>query len=69
MYKGKYNLLPQYIMQLFPPSVEMALGNNFSLRNNSDYITLARRTVIYSKSVIPSAIQLWNNLPTNIRES
>ena len=69
MYKGKYNLLPQYLMQLFPPSVEMALENHYSLRNNSDYITLARRTEIYSKSVIPSAIQLWNNLPTNIRES
>jgi hypothetical protein len=49
MYKGKYNLSPQYLMQLFPPSVEMALENHYSLRNNSDYITLARRTEIYSK--------------------
>ncbi len=36
-------------------------------RNNSDFITLARRTEIYSKSVIPSSLKLWNELDDDTR--
>ena len=39
------------------------------LRNSNNYQTIARRTEIYAKSVIPSALSMWNDLETEIRES
>ena len=41
----------------------------YNLRNNDDFVTLSRRTEIYSKSFIPSSIREWNNLATPVRES
>jgi hypothetical protein len=69
VYKDKHNLLPLYLSQLFLPLVENANENQYNLRNNINYVTMTRRTEIYSKSVIPSSIQLWNELSVNIRES
>ena len=52
---------PDFLCQLFPSTV----GNStvYSFRNSLDIETLARRTEIFAKSFIPSAISLWNNLP------
>ncbi len=66
VHKYKYGNLPSYLNELFPQTVDEA--NNYNLRNNSDFITLARRTEIYSQSVIPSSLQLWNDLNNDIRE-
>ena len=43
--------------------------NTYNLRNQLDYATVARRLEIYSKSVIPSSIKLWNDLDIEVRNS
>ena len=43
--------------------------NTYNLRNQLDYATVARRLEIYSKSVIPSSIKLWNDLAIEVRNS
>ena len=47
------------------------VGNNsaYNLRNNENYATVARRLEIYSKSVIPSSIKVWNSLDLDTRNS
>ncbi len=67
VYKHKHGDLPDYLNDLFPLTV--AEGNPYNLRNNNNFTTLARRTEIYSKSVIPSSIKIWNELNSDIRES
>lgn len=64
-----HHFFPLYLSQLFPPTVEHVSSHLYSLRNNANYASIARRTEIYAKSVIPSSIQLWNELPAHIRES
>ena len=41
----------------------------YNLRNDTNFVTLPRRTEIYSRSVIPSSIDLWNELDADIRDS
>lgn len=60
-------MLPAYLHDLFPPTVSYA--NPYNLRNSTNFATIARRTEIYSKSVIPSSLQLWNEFGQDIRES
>ena len=49
---------------------EMVRDNNtYNLRNQLDYATVARRLEIYSKSVLPSSIKLWNDLNIETRNS
>ena len=49
---------------------EMVRDNNtYNLRNQLDYATVARRLEIYSKSVLPSSIKLWNDLDIETRNS
>ena len=67
MYKNSKGLLPNYIMELFPTTVERS--TQYNLRNREDYVVPPRRTEIYSRSVIPSCINLWNGLDVSIRES
>lgn len=67
VYKHKESILPTYLSDLFPLSVNETTPYN--LRNNNDFATLPRRLEIYSKSVIPSSLKLWNDLDTNIRDS
>ncbi len=67
VYKEKTGILPEYLHTLFPPLV--AENNPYNLRNNDNFVTLARRTEIYSKSFIPSSVALWNELSDEIKES
>lgn len=67
MYKHSKNLLPHYLTELFPSTVERS--TQYNLRNRDDYVVPPRRTEIYSRSVIPSCINLWNDLDASIRES
>ncbi|XP_053404826.1 uncharacterized protein LOC128558706 [Mercenaria mercenaria] len=60
-YKGNNGLLPDYLIDIFPPTVHNS--NNYELRNNTtNFVTLPSRLEIYSKSVIPDSVKLWNNL-------
>jgi len=66
--KLRHNLLPEYMQALFPPLV----GNRnhpYMLRNNNNFVTVPRRTQLYSKSLIPSAVSEWNNLDDDIKNS
>ncbi len=67
VYKYKNGVLPDYLNDLFPVTVNEA--NPYNLRNNMDFVTLARRTEIHAKSVIPSSLKLWNELDENTRAS
>ena len=67
VYKEKQDNLPIYLHEIFPTSVQNS--NPYNLRNNDDFQSIIRRTEIYSKSVIPSSIKLWNKLDIEIRNS
>ena len=67
VYNIYHDNAPSYVSNLFPDSV--ADSTPYSLRNNNNYVTIARRTQIFSKSFVPSSINLWNNLEENIREA
>jgi hypothetical protein len=67
VYKAKKGLLPDYLSSLFPPTVSEI--SSYPLRNNNDYVTIARRTQLYNASFLPSSLELWNNLDPNIRNS
>lgn len=59
----EFGIRPLYLLSdifLFSSNIENHYTS--SLKNNIKYVTMARRTEIYSKSVIPSPIQLWNEL-------
>ena len=67
IYKEKHGLLPEYLSELFPEPVNRS--TQYNLRNSDNFVIPPRRTEIYSKSVLPSSIKLWNDLNTEIRES
>ncbi len=67
VYKEKTGMLPEYLHILFPPLV--AANNPYNLRNNDNFVTMVRRTEIYSKSFIPSSVALWNGLSDEIKRS
>ena len=66
--KLRHNLLPEYMQALFPPLVGNR-NNPYMLRNNNNFVTVTRRTQLYSKSFIPSAVSEWNNLDDDIKNS
>lgn len=66
-YKQKNGLLPSYLHDLFPSTV--GDSNDYSLRINDNFITLPRRLELYSRSVIPDSIKLWNDLDLSIRNA
>ena len=64
-YKIKTHQTPGYLSDLFPNMLESV---PYNLRNPFDFTVINRRTELFSKSFVPSAISLWNNLPNNIKE-
>ena len=67
MYKIHNGHSPTYLANLLPPTVQQQSSR--SLRNGDDYVIVSRRTHLYSRSFLPSAIDLWNSLDINIRNS
>ena len=67
VFKEKQGNLPIYLHEKFPLTVRES--NPYNLRNSADFEAIIRRTEIYSKSVIPSSIKLWNELDIEIRNS
>ena len=65
IYKMHNGQCPNYLTNLLPPTVHEQSSRN--LRNAEDYTILSRRTLLYSRSFLPSAINLWNSLPIDIR--
>ncbi len=67
VYKEKNGNVPNYLHELFPPLV--GRQTPYALRNNNNFETVARRTEIFSRSFIPSAAALWNDLDNDIKTS
>ena len=67
VYKHKNGELPEYLSELYPNTISQT--NTYRLRDRENYATVVRRLEIYSKSVIPSSIKLWNDLDPDIRNS
>lgn len=67
IYKAKHRNLPDYLTNLFPNTVSQLVP--YSLRNNNDYVTMARRTQVFSNSFVPSSTALWNALEPDIKNS
>jgi hypothetical protein len=67
MYKNKNQLLPQQFSSIFPNLV--GENNNYNLRNANNFEVMSRRTTLFTNSFVPSAVNLWNNLPEHIKNS
>ena len=67
MYKVFNNLVPQYVIDLFPLNVSDI--NDYQLRNPENYTVPYSRTELMRKSCVPSAINLWNDLDKTIKLS
>ena len=66
-FKSKLGMLPSYLSDLFPQIV--GTSSWYNLRNASDYVLFNRRTELFSRSFIPSSVELWNSLPEQIRNA
>jgi hypothetical protein len=58
---------PDYLQDLLPITVGQT--NNYNLRNSKNFTIPPRRLSLYQSSFFPSTIRLWNNLPTDLRNS
>lgn len=66
-FKIKNNMVPDYLNALFPrPNTE---NRPYNLRNVNDFVAIPRRTALFEKSFVPSAIELWNNIPVALKET
>ena len=57
-------MIPEYFSSLFPRTTNE--NERYNLRNHNDFVNLPRRTVIFERSFVPSAVQLWNSLPERL---
>ena len=60
-------MLPSYLSDLFPQII--GTSSRYNLSNASDYVVFNRRTELFSRSFIPSSVELWNSLPEQIRNA
>ena len=66
MYRCVKGLVPDYIYQRIPPLVGVISDNN--LRNASNLSNFRTRTEVFRKSCLPSAVSLWNELSSDIKQ-
>ena len=66
-YKMKNGLTPEYLNDLLPPLHRDQ--HTYNTRNSKNLVSIQCRTTYHFNSFIPSTIRIWNNLPTNIKES
>ena len=64
-YKIHNDMAPDFLKALCPPLTHET--TDYNLRRSDDYYVMTRRTEIFSKSLIPSAINLWNRLASDTR--
>ena len=60
-------MLPNYLQVLFSRTSD--ISTPYNLRNNNDFVSYPRRTALFEKSFVPSAIDAWNNLPEQVRNN
>ena len=67
MHKGTHNNVPSYISDILPLTVGEI--SRYELRDRQNISTFSQRTTLFAKSCIPSSINAWNNLDTQVRNS
>ena len=67
-YKMYFNLTPSYLSNLIPRNPAM-VGHTLRHRPISNLRPIKCRTQRFENSFLPDATKLWNNLPTDIRNS
>jgi hypothetical protein len=67
MYKVYNNMVPQYVLDLFPININER--SNYELRNPENFTVPFSRTTLMRKSCIPNGIDIWNGLDTNVKLS
>lgn len=65
MFKLNQGLLPDEFSNIFPDFVRNV--SHYNLRNIENFSSVARRTSLFAKSFVPSATELWNSLPVDIK--
>ena len=67
MYKIKNRVAPSDLTSLFSRNTYHPL--DYNLRNRIVFVTLSRLTTLFANSFVPSAIDSWNSLPEQLRNS
>ena len=67
LYKVKHNKCPPYLTHLLPHENQEI--HAYNLRNKVDIIKPSTRLECFKRSFFPHSINLWNNLPLNVRSS
>ena len=65
----RHDLLPEYLHELFPGTVQEINDNQYVFRNNEIDASVARRNKVFAKLEIFSLLSLWKNLDANIRSA
>ena len=58
-------MVPDYLSTLFPRQVRERV--QYNLRNQNDFVIPTRRTTLFERAFVPSAIQQRNSLPLIVR--
>ena len=66
-YKMKNSFTPEYLNDLVPPLHRDQ--HSYNTRNSQNLVGIQCRTTYHFNSFIPSTIRIWNNIPSNIKES
>jgi len=64
-YKMYNSISPSYLCTLIPSSV--GDSSAYSLRNSNNIRSIQCKSQLFSRSFLPSTINLWNNLPESVR--
>jgi hypothetical protein len=65
LYKMKNGLTPDYLCSLLPPTV--GENSRYDLRNATNIQTIRTRTTLYQNAFLPTALNKWNALPTEVQ--
>ena len=64
-YKMYNSTSPSYFCTLIPSSI--GDSSAYSLRNSNNIRSIQCKSQLFSRSFLPSTINLWNNLPESVR--
>ena len=62
----KNGLTPNYLSSLILPDT-VGETSRYNLRNAADIHSFQTRTSLYHNSFLPSALSLWNTLPSEVQ--
>lgn len=69
MYKIDRNILPSYVNDIFPNKRATVSNYMYTTRNAQNYSIPKCRLDLYKSSFVPTVVDEWNALSTDVRES